>query len=482
MRLLWRQWAVAILFLCMASAFGFSLQLRGLPTTACHSSSTVLFSSTKKRRQPTSSSPRSSNSILDLEEPAGITGSAFFGGNKVKEELFDPVAEAQAEVETAVTVYDRFQDALAFPTPLAARIGQAMQLTLNSILYLADGNPAEQTIPRVRYASNLVWESCFDTKSGKTPLAAMEKALEFYKSVDVAIVSGTQVGGNQIKLQWQISVVWPIFWGPRILLTGTSDITLNGDDTMIIRQVDKLDSSSDLLSTVADQLVPRFWDTYHIGMTPSAEVMPRVPIKQGLLPKGYNLFEVPARLVSSPTQLDSAAGREDGNAQIIPNHAFSCAIKTIGPQKQEYIPASPLQVQILPSGKIGGPPKLKWSIPLSVDFQTNPGLPLPGEDPEARPDSEPKCEYEFQARRLVATVPFAGSPQDVEIADVRKKLFDSVMKDGLKPILDSEGRPQFFFLQNGVKACYTEEGLGMCVYEWRPKLVKPNEVGIELTL
>jgi hypothetical protein len=474
-----RQWATAILLLCWASASGFSLPT--LPTTPCHSSMTALFS-TRKRRQPTSSSPTSS--ILDLEEPAGITGSDFFGGNKQKEELFDPVAEAQAEIEVAATVYDRFQDTLAFQTPLAARIGQAVQTTLNSVLYeikVDDGNSAEATT-RVQYASNLVWESCFDNKSGKTPLAALEKTLEFYKSVDVAIVSGTQRGDNRIKFQWQISVVWPIFWGPRVLLTGSSDITLSDDDTTITKQVDVLDSSSDLISTVADQLTPRFWDTYHIGMTPSAETMTRVAIKQGFLPKKYNLFEIPARLVSAPTQLDSVAGREDGNAQFIPNHAFSCVIKTIGPQKQEYIPASPVQVQIMPSGKVGGPPKLKWSIPLSVDFQTNPQLPLPGEDPEACPDSDPKCEYEFQPRRLVATVPFAGSPQDVEIADERKKLFDSVMKDGLKPLLDSEGRPQFFFLQNGAKACYTEEGLGMCVYDWRPKQVKPNEVGIELTL
>merc|ERR1711966_468293 len=101
---------------------------------------------------------------------------------------------------------------------------------------------------------------------------------------------------------------------------------------------------------------------------------------------------------------------------------------------QSYIPASPLQVQIMPSGNgEGSPPRLKWSIPLAVDFQTNSEVPLPGDDPEARPNSEPNFEYEFQPRRLVATLPFGGTPQDVEIADVRKKLYDSVIKDGLNP-------------------------------------------------
>ena len=87
-----------------------------------------------------------------------------------------------------------------------------------------------------------------------------------------------------------------------------------------------------------------------------------------------------------------------------------------------------------------------------------------------------------RSRRRVATVPYGGTPQDVEIADVRKKLYEQVTKDGLKPKVDADGRPQFFFLLNCVKACYTEEGLGMCVYEWRPEFVKPNEVGIELEM
>ena len=81
----------------------------------------------------------------------------------------------------------------------------------------------------------------------------------------------------------------------------------------------------------------------------------------------------------------------------------------------------------------------------------------------------------------MATVAYGGNgPQDAEIANVRKRLYESVVKDGLQPKLDENGRPIFFFWQNGVKACYTEEGLGMAVYEWRPTFAKSDEVGIEL--
>jgi len=455
--------------------------------------------STKKSRASSKSQQQEDTSILDLEEPAGVVGAQFFGGNKEKVEFFDPVAEAQAgeEIKVADTVYNRFQDTQAFETPQVAQMAQSLQKQLNSLLYetAAASTTSEEAaagesdpIRKVQYSANLSWDSCFDTKSSKSPLTALQDALNFYKELDVAIVSGKQISDNRVQLQWQISVMWPIFWEPRVLLSGCSDITFQKDSSSggtatVSKQVDMLDSSSDFLSTISSQLMPRFWDTYHIGMTPSAEIMTRVVRKQGLLPKPYNLFEIPPRLVSAPTQLDSPDGRADGNAQIIPNHAFSCVIKTMGPQKQDFGTASPLEVQILPPGKgQGSPPRFKWSIPLSVYFQTTTDLPIPGEDPEARPSSEPTCEYEFQPRRLVATLPFGGTPQDVEIADVRKKLYDAIIKDGLKPALDENGRPQFFFLQDGVKACYTEEGLGMCVYEWRPKAVNPNEVGIELEL
>ena len=56
----------------------------------------------------------------------------------------------------------------------------------------------------------------------------------------------------------------------------------------------------------------------------------------------------------------------------------------------------------------------------------------------------------------------------MEVTEIRKKLYEEVTKDGLKPKLDEKGRPQFFFLQNDAKACFTGDG-----GDW-------NEVGIEL--
>ena len=149
----------------------------------------------------------------------------------------------------------------------------------------------------------------------------------------------------------------------------------------------------------------------------------------------------------------------------------------MGPKRQRYVPTTPVEVQIIPGD---GQLQFKWTIPLAAEFLTNAELPLAGTDKETDLRCDPQCKYEFHQRRKVATINYGGNAQDAEIADVRKRLYEKVVTDGFKPKLSENGRPIFFFVQNNVKACYTSEGLGMCVYEWRSQATKPDEIGIEL--
>jgi hypothetical protein len=96
-----------------------------------------------------------------------------------------------------------------------------------------------------------------------------------------------------------------------------------------------------------------------------------------------------------------------------------------------------------------------------------------------------KCNYSLRPNRLVATLPYGGNPQDEEVTQLRRQLYQEVVeRDGFRPKLDPvTNRPMFFFWMNDAKACFTREGgLGMAVYEWRADWAKSNEVGIELEL
>jgi hypothetical protein len=352
----------------------------------------------------------------------------------------------------------------AFDSP-GKKVAESLQKQVNAVLY------GEETSNAYTYATNVQWESPFG--KGGSPLRQLQQALEFYRRVDVALISCRQTSHGSLTLRWEISVAWPIFWEARVVLTGTSLVELN-DSNQIVKQVDVPDPS-DVFATIVSQVLPRFWDTYHIGMTPSAEGMPKILAKSTFPWSSYRVYDIMPRLVYKPSRLDTTK-REDAYAEIIPNHAFATVIKTMGPKRQRYIPTTPLEIVVKRN-----PPRITWSIPIAVELLTGHVLPLPGDDPETLPEAMPEVDYEFQSKRRVATIAYGGSPQDEDVAELRKTLYQQVVKDGFQPKL-IEGRPQFFFLQNDAKACYTDEGLGMGVYDWRPNFVKANEVGIELEL
>lgn len=480
--------------------------------------------STDKSRKNEKSDPSVKDSnAAEAKESEEIYGAKFFGGNAIKEELFDEALEEQADKLLSLysgskakpegtdveggdgmsIIYSRFMDENAFCDSSCRILAQRLQDAINHALYLSptqgdneddvdeDASYNDDNSRPHIYSKNLDWKTPFSrSKESKNPLEELTHSLEFYKRVDVAIVSArTLPGGDnddgkvkKVQFRWEISVIWPNLWGSRVLLTGTSDTTVDMERMMILTQIDKLDcggkDGQDVIQAIAGQIQPRFWDLYHIGMTPSAEFVPRMNANANAKSRGifsnYRLFEIPPRLVLQPCIADEG-GREARDAEALPNHAFSCAIKTTGPKAQRYTTTSPVEVSIR---RVDGKSMILWNIPLPPEFVSyHDSLPL-GE----HIDNDTTSKYVFQSKRFVATLPYGGSAQDKEITDIRKDLYEQVVRDGLKPKL-LEGRPQFFFLNHDTKACFTADGgLGMAVYEWRPKLANSNEVGIELEL
>lgn len=514
-----RRMKSTLLFLCVlvhvasrSSGFvtGFSSPDTGNGRSSQHqriaiSSNTVrLFSSVEENKQQTPLLEDDEDNE-DEDGPAGIGGANFFGGNKQKEEFYDPVAELEAgnDMGLQATSYNRFSvaSAGAFDTPEVASLAQSLQKQINRVLYTDnktfkiiveqnekdaenDGSESSQ-LPDVAFGRSLSWETPM-TLSSTNPIDELKAAKNFYEDIDLAIIGGKRLSDGVVEFSWELSLVWPTFWSPRVVLAGTSTCTM-GDTATITKQVDRIfgaENNFALISLLGNQIAPRFWDWYHIGMTPSAEQVPRQTVaKKG----GFTVYQIPPQLVTAPTIIETGT-RENRHAQMVPNHAFTCIIRTMGPKKNKYVPKTPVEVQIgrnkdkNDSDSNDDRLLLSWSIPLSTQFQAlNKNLILPGDDnPEDEEDSFPTCDYEWQPLRQVATTKYGGNVQDPEISDIRKKLYEQVIKEGWKPKLDQNGKPTFFFWQNGVKACYVEDGLGMCVYDWRPKFAESDEVGIEL--
>lgn len=514
-----------------------------------------------------------------------VVGTKFFGGNSIKEELY--IAE---EEEMAVKLlvkddgtrttrqrleYNRFDDTIAFTDTFSKNVGKLLQMTINRVLYNDDDvvGGVESAMKWMEDPA-LLWDTPFpqskksssSTTTSSTPMLELAIAKEFYNQLDVAILScktietavSDNTSINDVEIRWDIGIVWPNPWESRILLTGSSILKLRFDKEdgilVVLSQRDMLDGGNDIVGKLAAQLPPRFWDVYHIGMTPCAELDARydalppslsfqlsslssetsqslsmtnqIKQQQGKrrIFSEYNLAYLPPRLVTQPSFIDTN-GRDGRAAQALPNHAFTTAIRTMGPRKDKFVPVSPVEVSISKVDDAVGS-LVRWTIPVPPEFASNLVLPLPvigsnddededeDEDginyvppstltinsdgrpiftppatasrtnrPPPIPPVELACQYALRPTRFVATLPYSGNPQDEEVTAIRKRLYDMVVeRDGYKPKLDPvTKRPIFFYLMNDTKACFTRQGgLGMAVYEWRAKWSKSNEVGIEL--
>ena len=421
------------------------------------------------------------NSDVKSSDDGEVYGSKFFGGNQVKEELFDVEEEkdgvTRVREEAKTAFYSRFEDVAAFDSDMARDLASRLQMEINKTIdretkndLMVNGDSSSI------YGSSLVWETPFEKSGTDSPLGTLREAAKFYNKIDVAIIATSFQSNFIANVRWEISLIWPNMWEAKVTFSGTSLVELN-DNRQIIKQRDTLNNyeGKDVFKAISDQFFPRFWDFVNIGMSPAAEFMHRVTSDKKMF-SPYNLFEIPPRVVLRPSLVDRN-GREARNAQMLPMHSFSTAITTTGPQKDMYSTTSPIEVAIKPMKFENGEScnRIEWTIPIAVELSKMNKLPLSIDDSD-----ELMCNYEFQHKRKVATVPFAGDPQDEGITKVRKTLYEAINKDGLRPKLDKNGRPIFFFLMNDVKACFTESGLGMAIYEARPKFGKNNEVGIEL--
>lgn len=441
---------------------------------------------------------------FEEEKQEEVVGAKFFGGSAEKEDLYDAAAERDAmavfEERTVVREYVKWDNTDAFPDERAKRFAMGLQDEINRVLDAgarkrqrkSKKQDAAAAASIAIYTAETRWDSPFATDKNAHPLEELKRALSFYTKLDVSVIAAKSSSTNddEIDLRWEISLVWPTAWEARVLLTGTSRVAVDAAAGTVVRQTDFLDDGGDdLVRALRPQLLPRFWDVYHIGMTPGAEVGTRLPSSGGGLLAPYRLFETPPRLVLRPSLVDTL-DREARQAQMIPDHAFATIVRTMGKRRQTYVPTSPVEVSLRrrPKKNDSGEQRrsetvIDWTIAVPPEVTRRASLPVPNDGDDDRVfGGEATCAYEYQPRRRMATLPFGGAPQDEGVAAVREKLYAAVTRDGLRPKLYEDGRPRFLYLQNDAKACFTKNGLGMAVYDWRPAFVNSNEIGIELEL
>ena len=95
---------------------------------------------------------------------------------------------------------------------------------------------------------------------------------QFFQDPTLIIYSKSKNDQGKIELDFQLSFWYPIFWRPRIIIPGKAIIECNSDYTSIIGVKEEWELT--LSDIVLKQLLPRFWDIWHLYSSPPSEYVP----------------------------------------------------------------------------------------------------------------------------------------------------------------------------------------------------------------
>merc|ERR1719162_949802 len=121
-----------------------------------------------------------------------VFGAKFFGGNAIKEELFDEALEERAtklsklyppkdlEEEEDTSIYNRFMDSEAFDDE-SRILAQRLQTAINQALYEDDGDSSSTSLKvSDLYSPTLQWNTPLSkSKTSKNPLEELTNSIEF---------------------------------------------------------------------------------------------------------------------------------------------------------------------------------------------------------------------------------------------------------------------------------------------------------------
>lgn len=99
---------------------------------------------------------------------------------------------------------------------------------------------------------------------------------DFFMDPYLMSYESRKVGNSVVEIDYQVSFWYPLPWRPRIIIPGTVSLQTNADFTKIVDIKEQWDIS--LSSIFFKQVLPRFWDVWHVFSSPTPEHPPMTKI------------------------------------------------------------------------------------------------------------------------------------------------------------------------------------------------------------
>ena len=297
------------------------------------------------------------------------------------------------------------------------------------------------------------------------------EAAAFFEAPRFDVYGAEELSEATTRYRWVASGGWPVAWAPRVVVHGSSAVTVDESSGRAVRVEDDWALSPG--AVVLGQVAPRFWDVYNLFATPTAERPGEATV--GTV-KGAKIVRVPPRLALVATVVDVSNSRRQRVASALPDFCFQAKARDPSRGATTTAPLA-VSVETLPKGgeeEQGKPRRLvTWSLPVPSAFGVEAGssdLPDLGEFADLKDASLaagvaelPTLRYVFEPEKHLLVAPYGGDVQDSEADALRRKLLDVAAANGLTPKPGPNGgAPPALLRKWQTKLGFTPKG--ECVY------------------
>ena len=222
-------------------------------------------------------------------------------------------------------------------------VSPLMSLSNSFIDSWRDGLKGNQINLRSLLSAKASWENPF-VSSVTDLMDGMVQFSNFFSEPALTVFNVKPIGlsSNQVEIQYHISFWYPMAWRPRIIIPATAIITMSDDLKSIISVKEKWETS--MLSIFMDQLLPRFWDMWHVFCSPSPEYPPIKEIKK----VGKVTFAELPQTVCMEVRWSGSSKYPGPPLLAAPSFSLFGGLRTSKPRRDPFHTVLPVEVQ---SGK-----------------------------------------------------------------------------------------------------------------------------------
>lgn len=242
----------------------------------------------------------------------------------------------------AVSSYEAKSTVIADNQILAQTI-PAISITSAFVEGWREGLKGNQINLKKVLAPQATWENPFVSSSSDL-MDGLAQFSNFFEEPALTVfkISPFGISGNQVEIEYHLSFWYPMAWRPRIVIPAKAIVTMSSDQKSIISVKETWEIS--ILDIFMKQLLPRFWDVWHVFCSPSPEYPPIKHIQQ----VGKVSFVELPQTVCMEVRWSGSSKYPGPPLLAAPSFSLFGALRTSKPRRDPYHTILPIEVQ---SGK-----------------------------------------------------------------------------------------------------------------------------------